>query len=389
MSTNDNTALAVRRGTAVVARIDEIAGGAMELFKQAGSFAAELAVAQAISDMRAALTPEVMKPVMALANTDLGFRTDRDPNGPGGKGSYSLDVVRECFIEAKLRGFHAIGNEFNIISGRFYAAKAGLRRKVMTWPGLTDFKDHFEVPRNGTGGAIVKCSAKWKLDGSPDAIEEEIPVKVNEYMGADAILGKAQRKLLKRVHDRLGGVSTPDGEVGDAIDTPPQEPITAPPPKPPAPRVPQTAAERPAQAALEAEMKAAVVRAEKAHAAHAKAQPEDEYFGGAVPLSEAAPGENPAADAHRAAQPDPRPVQETPVVQGDPPPGREPGADDDEPTPAEVATMALRTATNGPDIDKLMVRVKKSHEAGRISAEEKTELANEAGRQRARIAGGT
>jgi hypothetical protein len=37
-------------------------------------------------------------------------------------------------------------------------------------------------------------------------------------MGSDAILGKAQRKLLASVHDRLSGVVTPEGEANEEVD---------------------------------------------------------------------------------------------------------------------------------------------------------------------------
>lgn len=202
--------------------IDRISSTAMAVFGAAESFEKELVVAQAMGDLRLALTPEVMKPVMDLMNTDLGFRTDRDPNiTPTDKNGhpmkpYSVEVVRECFIEARLRGFHTVGNEFNIISGRFYACKNGIRRKVTVFPGVTDFKDSYEVPRVvGEKGAIVKCKATWRKEGVPDSLEAEIPVRVNFGMGADAILGKAERKLLKRVLDRLSGIITPEGEVGD------------------------------------------------------------------------------------------------------------------------------------------------------------------------------
>src|SRR5579885_3660163 len=130
---------------ATARRIDEVAASAMELFKSAGSFASELAVAQAMNELRLALTDDMMKPVMALMNTDLGFRTDRDPKlTPKDKDGnpmtpYSVEVVREVTIEAKLRGFHMIGNEVNIIAGRLYATKNGFRRKVTQWPGVTDF----------------------------------------------------------------------------------------------------------------------------------------------------------------------------------------------------------------------------------------------------------
>jgi len=213
---------AARSNTLAVAkRIDEIASGAVELFKEAGSFEAELSVAQAMNDLRLALTNEVMAPVMALMNTDLGFRTDRDPKQIDTKTGkpfepYPVEVVRECFVESKLRGFHTIGNEWNIISGRFYACKNGLRRKVTQYPGVTDFKDRYDVPRAaGEKGAIVKATATWKKDGVGDSVECEIPIRVNFGMGADAILGKAERKLLKRVHDRLSGVITPEGDVTD------------------------------------------------------------------------------------------------------------------------------------------------------------------------------
>jgi len=178
-----------------------------------------------MGDLRAMLNPDIMAPVMEFMNTDLGFRTDRDPKiTPRDREGnpvrpYVVEVVRDVVIEAKLRGFHIAGNEFNIISGRFYAAKNGFRRKLTdgkTFPGLANFKDHYEVPRTvGDKGAIVKCRAEWTLHGAKDSLECEVPVKVNSFMGADAILGKAERKLLKRVVDRLSGVNTPEGEVGD------------------------------------------------------------------------------------------------------------------------------------------------------------------------------
>ncbi|HVU07824.1 MAG TPA: hypothetical protein VHG89_04695 [Verrucomicrobiae bacterium] len=229
MSTHTKTE---NRTVTVSKRIDEIASGAMELFQQAGSFEAELAVARAMSDLRAILTPEVMQPVMALMNTDLGFRTDRDPKvTPRDKEGhpmtpYSVDVVRECFIESKLRGFHSVGNEWNIIATRFYACKNGLRRKVITYRGVTDFKDTYEVPRMVQDkGAIVKCRATWKKDGVENSLEREFPIRVNAYMGSDAILGKAQRKLLAAVHDRLAGVVTPEGDVNDEIIPTPTLPL--------------------------------------------------------------------------------------------------------------------------------------------------------------------
>lgn len=211
--------------TAVTKKIDDIAAKALEIFNGADmDFEKELSVAQAMGDMRKLLTPQVMEPVMALMNSPLGFMTDQNPATRNDARPYSVEVVRDCFIEAKLRGFHAVGNEFNIIAGRFYGAKAGMIRKVNSFPGVSGVKDTYEVPRLvGDKGAIVKCKITWVRDGKPDGLEREFPVKVNQYMGSDAILGKCQRKLYAAALSHLTGKPTPDGEVGETPDAPPQE----------------------------------------------------------------------------------------------------------------------------------------------------------------------
>lgn len=215
--------VAKRQELAALAReIDATAAGAVELFQGAGSFEKEIQLASAMRDLRELLTPEVMAPIMSLMNSPLGFVTDRDPARPTRDGEvkpYSVEVVRDCVIESKLRGFHTIGNEFNIIAGRFYAAKNGFRRKLTdgkSFPGLRDFRDSYDVPRlMGDKGAIVKCRASWTMNGKPETFEAEFAIRVNSMMGADAITGKAERKLCKRVHDLIAGTNTPEGEAGE------------------------------------------------------------------------------------------------------------------------------------------------------------------------------
>lgn len=224
--TTQSQALTVNtsRAVAVAGKIDEIASGAMEVFKSSDSFEKDLVIAQAVGDLRAALTEEVMQPIMALMNTNIGFKTDRNPMVKNARGEYptpySWQEVREVFIESKLRGFRTTGNEFNIISGGFYGAQNGFNRLVKSFPGVTDFKEFYEVPRMHPNGeaAIVKCKATWKLKGNADSVEREFPIKVNSHMGADAILGKAKRKLLKAAYDQMTGTNTPEGDPGDSID---------------------------------------------------------------------------------------------------------------------------------------------------------------------------
>jgi hypothetical protein len=158
--------------------------------------------------IRDALEP-LMPGIMQNAGHPLYFQMDRQ--------SYPADVIRDCLVEAVVQGVQPYGNEFNIISGRCYITKSGLQRLVGTYPGLTDLQLDFDVPHMKGEGAVVDAEARWRLHGAPQSLKRSIPVRVNKGMGADAILGKATRKLLASVWDRITGsrVSIPEGEVGD------------------------------------------------------------------------------------------------------------------------------------------------------------------------------
>lgn len=208
------------------------------------AFLQALRMAQGISALRAALTDQlVQQAIMPLQGTKLGFLTDKDKEG-----GYGLSVVRECSIDAMLRGFSVVGNEFNIIAGGFYGTKAGYHRKVLEFPGLTDLVLSPGVPNlnQDKSGALVPFSASWKLDGKPMSIacqyikegetvtDQRIPVRVNGGMGADAILGKAERKILFRIYQRINGgtFGATDGEVGEEPITTTGETVPTPPPVP-------------------------------------------------------------------------------------------------------------------------------------------------------------
>lgn len=190
-------------------------------------------LARGIYDLRLALSEEIVETVfMHLQGTPLGFITDKDKDG-----GYPVAVVRECLIEAMLKGLQPINNEFNIISGRCYGARNGLERLVKDWPGLTDLRWTPGVPQMaGEKGALVSMRATWKLGGRDMELyrgqtkrknekgEEEvedtrIAVKVNSGMGPDAIIGKAERKMFKAIYSILTGgkVSIEDGEAIDTV----------------------------------------------------------------------------------------------------------------------------------------------------------------------------
>lgn len=190
-----------------------------EKFGLVKSFHRAIHVAQAMREIQDLMTGEVLENILYLQGSPLGFLTDKDSAG-----GYPPEKVRDLVIEATLMGLAVIGNEFNIIAGRIYATKNGLTRLVREFPGMTDLKitEGKPEPSNNNQGAYVPMTAKWLLNGQPDVIEAIIPVRVNSGMGADAIFGKATRKLLAKIYSRLTGskqsfVDDPDDEIESEV----------------------------------------------------------------------------------------------------------------------------------------------------------------------------
>lgn len=186
-----------------------------------------LVMAQGVQQLRAALDGKVMKQIMALMNTPLGFMTDRGPHAYKAehKTPYNEDVVRECVIAGLMNGVYPVNNEMNIISGRCYIAQEGYRRKVREIPGLTDLKLAPGLPRVDQGKTVIRFGATWKLNGNADSLRDAegkpgivLEIPTNQYTGPDAVVGKAIRKGLKRIWEQVYGsdhTAPEDGEVGE------------------------------------------------------------------------------------------------------------------------------------------------------------------------------
>lgn len=169
-----------------------------------------LELAAGMQMIRRHLDGQLLKDIKALANTKLGFLTDKKE----GRG-YDDDTIRDVVIEAMLRGASIIGNEFNIIAGSCYLTRQYFERQLREWPGLTELRVTEGVPTTSmsAGGALVPMRATWKLNGQLDQLicdhtsdgDYRIPVRVNAGMGADAILGKAKRKLFAKIFARITG----------------------------------------------------------------------------------------------------------------------------------------------------------------------------------------
>jgi hypothetical protein len=200
-----------------------IADCQLALRQNGGRISKAMAMARGIIEIRKRFTPEVMRDLMALRDTPLGFMTDRNPaliNWKTNKPNipYSEDEVRECMIEHLLRGGYPVNNEMNIIASRAYAAKNFFLRAIAEVEGVTNVRKIPGVPKvMGDAGAIVPFKVTWAKNGVKDEIELMIPVKTNKGMGIDAIIGKATRKALKAAYEQMTGSDLiPDGEVEDA-----------------------------------------------------------------------------------------------------------------------------------------------------------------------------
>lgn len=173
-------------------------------------FKRAFATAEAVYQLKALLTPEVMKPILHLQNTALGFMTDRKDNG------YPLDVVKDCLIDAVLSGVSPVGNEFNIIAGRTYITKNGMKHKLSGLDGLS-YTLTPGIPKmaNDSKGAVVEMAIDWTYSGKENHKAINFAVRVNAGMGTDAIIGKATRKAAAWLYETVTGQTVNEGDVSD------------------------------------------------------------------------------------------------------------------------------------------------------------------------------
>lgn len=200
-------------------RLDQLAvdhASASALVAHDAKFSGALGLAVAMKEIRDLMTPEIMAPIMELMNSPLGFKTDR-PNKENPK-PYTAAEIRDVAVEVILRGFRFVGNEFNVLAGNFYAAKEGLRRKVLEIPVL-DLECDSSLPILKPGGAEVTSWATYRLsaEGPSQRFERTRFIRGNAISTADTYIGKAERKLLSDLLKKLTGNTHPDGDASDRM----------------------------------------------------------------------------------------------------------------------------------------------------------------------------
>jgi len=163
----------------------------------------------AITELQTLLTPEYMQPIMSLQGNKLGFKTDKDASG-----GYTEAVVKNCLIEAVLTGVLPTGNHFNIIAGNTYYTKEGMGYLLDNMKGLK-YKIIPQLPRINDKSAAVVMNIAWDHKGQTGSENIDFAIKVNNFMGTDAVIGKATRKARAWLFNTLNKTEIGDGDVAD------------------------------------------------------------------------------------------------------------------------------------------------------------------------------
>ena len=192
-----------------------------------------IVMAMAIKDLREALTPEAMAAVKELAGTSLGFLTDKKPHE-----QYPIEVIRECVVEAMIRGVGVVGNQFNIIAGRFYMARNGWEAKLrkagctQIVPTVGKPEDVREGKANNNGfakhtatfGAQATCIKGGQRYSVSACVSDGIDGRIEaSAFGKDltdclpGMKGKVEARILKKLYCLACDAIEADDEVQDSV----------------------------------------------------------------------------------------------------------------------------------------------------------------------------
>lgn len=180
------------------------------------------AMANAITTIRGALTPEIMQPILSLAGSKLGFRTDRDKPSKGQMPQpYPLETVKDCLIDAVLLGLNPTGNQFNIIASNMYVTKEGFTFLLKKVKGL---KYSIVYPNvnfsNDKQTAVVVCNITYRVGEEKEVKQTlEFTVKAGNYATSDSCIGKAERKAKCWLYNHIEGTDLTDGDAQDVDHT--------------------------------------------------------------------------------------------------------------------------------------------------------------------------
>lgn len=191
-----------------------------ELARQGpGGFGEAIKLSKMLQCLQEHMDSEIMDDLMVLCGSPLGFATDRDNL----ETKYPVSVVQAAIINAFLHEANIVGNEFNILAGKYYLTKEFFERKCREL--VNDLRVTVYAPTLIGNSAYVPMKASWIYNGRRDHMDcikseegdSRIIVKMNKGLGADAVIGKAQRRLLMRIYERVTGSSWLSQEDEDEV----------------------------------------------------------------------------------------------------------------------------------------------------------------------------
>ncbi len=196
----------------------------------------QIACALAMQDMQSLLLnggPRMAALLDGMQNNPMYFKSDQ---------KYPATVVAECVTQACMLGLDIVGNQFNIIQGRFYLTKEGLDKLLcdMGVPHAVVCHPYRQgecikggVDRNGRQMAdinmvVIPVTLSWMEGGKDFSQELEFQVRMNANTTPDNVNGKATRKAYKWLYDKIssqsGRASMFRVDDGDATDDRAQPP---------------------------------------------------------------------------------------------------------------------------------------------------------------------
>ena len=136
-------------------------------------------LAKGMKSLKSLLTKEVMEPIMDLQGSKIGFVTDKDKQN-----GYPESVVKDCLIEAVMKGVQPFGNHFNIIAGNCYITKEGFKHLLdsllKTKVGFTEYMITAQLTRIKDSSAAVVMDVEWTINGKEHKKSLDVAVKVIE-----------------------------------------------------------------------------------------------------------------------------------------------------------------------------------------------------------------
>lgn len=218
-----------------IKNLDEKANDMASLMQSAKSLnPMTLAVAQAviIDQIRAALTPQVLKYIKSLANTPIGFMTDRKPGKKYNKRTgqyeevtdYTDDEYKDFAIACYAASARIYGNEANIIKGKMLLVKNFYSRLLDQSLGKQNWSTRYTGMQQCDKGARVTGCIWWK-DSEGEHKDDKYFADVQgdkETSSVAMYIGKWEKLAARYIYEQSTGIKAP-ADAEDVIDVTAEE----------------------------------------------------------------------------------------------------------------------------------------------------------------------